>query len=283
MVRDPTPRAAPTRAAAGRAAADIYRRAGTTAPPVLAAFADRRTRRDQTLRQVYLEHVGDRTTDRLDAAPRRARRRARRGPTRFAPAARPWRAPPRWCATKQAQRRAPRVRSRPSSSIAPGPRRHGCRRCWRRRAPVARSSSARAAANAAASGTIEGILRSRPGGRVDGPRAALPGQRPDLVTLRATGAPDLPRRAHAHGHRHRRELRQRGVGGGGGDGRRGRAGVGLRHRHRDRPRRRARDAVRPPVEARRARRAARSRRVRRSVRSATPATRPARTCTSRCG
>jgi murein DD-endopeptidase MepM/ murein hydrolase activator NlpD len=60
-------RVARMRDAAGRAAAVIYRRAGTSAPPVLSAFTDRAGRRDRMLREAYLERVGGRMTERLDA------------------------------------------------------------------------------------------------------------------------------------------------------------------------------------------------------------------------
>ena len=146
------------RAAAGRAAADIYRRAGNTAPPVLAAFADRRTRRDQTLRQVYLEHVGDRTTDRLDAL------RVARADVADAGA----------CAAPPDARRSPRRRggrAARATQVAAARAQHAqlvdqaraeeaqCKRCWRPRTARRAEFERAAAANAAASGTIEGILR----------------------------------------------------------------------------------------------------------------------------
>ncbi len=177
-------RVARMRAAAGRAAADIYRRAGTTAPPVLASFADRRTRRDQALRQVYLEHVGDRTTDRLDAL-RVARADA-------LDAERSLRA------RRVAVARAAAVAQREQTQVAAVREQHA-RFVDKALAEEARVqavlTSARdrraeferaAAANNAASGTIEGILRARPSDRstaavfrfpADGPISSPFGQR----------------------------------------------------------------------------------------------------------
>ncbi len=165
-----------TRAAAGRAAADIYRRAGSTAPPVLAAFADRRTRRDQTLRQVYLEHVGDRTTDRLDALrvaradaldAARSLRARRAAVARAAVVARNEEAQVAAARAQQAQLvdRARAEEARVQAVLASA---HARRQEFERAA----------AANAAASGTIQGILRARPPGAPTVPVFRFPANGP---------------------------------------------------------------------------------------------------------
>jgi murein DD-endopeptidase MepM/ murein hydrolase activator NlpD len=148
------------RDAAGRAAADLYRRAGSAAPPALAAFADRRTLRDQTLRQVYLEHVGDRTTDRLDAL-RVARADAvdaeRALRARRAAVAR---------AAAVAQREGARVaaiRAQQATLVDQARVEEAREQAVLASARARRAEFERAAAaSAAASGTVEGILRSRP-------------------------------------------------------------------------------------------------------------------------
>jgi murein DD-endopeptidase MepM/ murein hydrolase activator NlpD len=155
-------RVARMRAAAGRAAADIYRRAGSTAPPVLAAFADRRTRRDQTLRQVYLEHVGDRTTDRLDALhvaradaldAERSLRDRRAAVARAAALA------------EREQTRVGAVRARQAQFVDRAKAEEARVQAVLASARARRQEFERAAAaNTAASGTIEGILRARPNG-----------------------------------------------------------------------------------------------------------------------
>ena len=177
-------RVARMRDAAGRAAADIYRRAGTTAPPVLAAFSDHTSRRDQTLRQVYLEHVGDRTTDRLDALrvaradaldAERALRTRRAAVERAAAAVNRQQAQVGALRAQQAklveQARAEEARLQVALASARA-----------RRQEFERAN----AANAAASGTISGILRERPatGNRVpafrfpaDGPISSPFGER----------------------------------------------------------------------------------------------------------
>jgi murein DD-endopeptidase MepM/ murein hydrolase activator NlpD len=145
---------------AGRAAADIYRRAGTTAPRVLAAFSDPTSRRDQALRQVYLEHVGDRTTDRLDAL-RVARAdsldaehalRTRRAAVERAAAA-----------VDRQQAQVGALRARQARLVATARAEEARLQVVLASARARRQEFERAnAANAAASGTISGILRERP-------------------------------------------------------------------------------------------------------------------------
>lgn len=169
-------RVARMRSAAGRAAADIYRRAGTTAPPVLASFADRRTRRDQTLRQVYLEHVGDRTTDRLDAL-RVARAdaldaerslRARRVAVARAAAL-----------AQRDETQVSAVRAQHAALVEKAKTEEARVQAVVTAAEARRAEFARAAAaNAAASGTIGGILRSRPSDRPGAPTFRFPADGP---------------------------------------------------------------------------------------------------------
>jgi murein DD-endopeptidase MepM/ murein hydrolase activator NlpD len=133
---------------------------------VLAAFSDRRTRRDQALRQVYLEHVGDRTTDRLDAL-RVARAdaldaerslRARRVAVARAAAI---------AEREQTQLGAVRAQQLQFADRARGEEARV--QAVLTAARARRQEFERAAAvNTAASGSIEGILRARP---TDGSRA----------------------------------------------------------------------------------------------------------------
>jgi murein DD-endopeptidase MepM/ murein hydrolase activator NlpD len=169
-------RVARMRAAAGRAAADIYRRAGTTAPPVIAAFTDRMSRRDQTLRQVYLEHVGNRTTDRLDELhvaradaldAERALRVRRAAVARAAAVA------------EREQARVAAVRARHTEVVARARAEEARVQAVLASARARRQEFERAnAASAAASGTIEEILRGRPSNRTRVPVFRFPADGP---------------------------------------------------------------------------------------------------------
>jgi murein DD-endopeptidase MepM/ murein hydrolase activator NlpD len=148
------------RAAAGRAAADIYRRVGSSPPPVLSAFTDSRTRRDQTLRQVYLEHVGDRTTDRLDGL-----RVARADAVDAEKALHARRvAVARAAAVAQQERtRVGAARSQQAQVLAQARADEAHEQAVLASAQAHRVEFEHAAAvSSAASGTIQGILRSRP-------------------------------------------------------------------------------------------------------------------------
>ena len=169
-------RVARMRAAAGRAAADIYRRAGSTAPPVLASFADRRTRRDQTLRQVYLEHVGEKTTVRLDALrvaradaldAERALRARRAAVARAAAVA------------QRDETQVLAVRAQYTVLVDKARAEEAREQAVLTAAEARRAEFERAAAaNAAASGTIEGILRARPSDRAGAPTFRFPADGP---------------------------------------------------------------------------------------------------------
>jgi murein DD-endopeptidase MepM/ murein hydrolase activator NlpD len=154
-------RVAQMRARAAKAAADLYRRTGTSAPPMLEAFGDKRSLRDQTLRRVYLEHVGERTTDELDGL-----RAAREDALDAARALRERRA-----ALARAADVARREEIRVGAARAQQTQLLSAARAEeaREQAALAAAESKRvqferaAAANDAASGSIQGILRSRPG------------------------------------------------------------------------------------------------------------------------
>jgi len=155
------------RARAAKAAADLYRRTGTSAPPVLDAFGTRRSLRDQTLRRVYLEHVGEHTTDALDGL-----RAAREDAVDAARALRERRAALARAADV-ARREAAQVgavRAQETQLLATARTEEGREQAALGAAQAKRAQFERAAAaNAAASGSIQGILRSRPtGGRPDG-------------------------------------------------------------------------------------------------------------------